>query len=69
MRTSELSAQEKEDLGTRVPPSTGLSQDLCVKGETLPREMVVGGVPYTENSLRMRTLFSSTLALVSETLN
>ena len=60
-----LSAQEKEALGSRIPPSTELSPGSCARVETLPMEMVAEDAPSMGNSLRMRTSSLNILDLVN----
>ena len=71
LRTSDVCAQEKKEWAGRigfytskVPNSTELSQALWLKVVTLLKAMGLEVSPFTERNFRMRTLSSSTMALV-----
>ena len=55
-RISVLFALEKKVLDSRVQNSIASYPDLCVKGETLPEEMVPVESLYMVTSLKMRIL-------------
>ena len=69
-KTSGLFAQVKRVLEnlvnpftSRAAPTTGLSQVLWPKVETLQKEMEQVESPYTEKSLKMKTLSTNILVL------
>jgi hypothetical protein len=55
---------ERKDLDTRGRASTALSQDSCVKEETLPMAMVREASPFTDAPLTMKTLTLRTVEQV-----